>query len=126
MVVADPGTFVTVIKITAQGMCVRLVLGSPFAGTDTFGLTLPQGWGVWRARTARWPSSIAPCTTTGTPNEAMQASSGTGTVTFRSRDVLPDLVVDVDAVLNFPQGDSGASELETLQATGIAATYGCG
>jgi hypothetical protein len=56
----------------------------------------------------------------------MQASSGTGTVTFRSRDVLPDLVVDVDAVLNFPQGDSGASELETLQATGIAATYGCG
>lgn len=119
--IADPSDFVVIIKTTAQGMCVRLTLQT-FYPTGTLGLTLPTGWTVWS--TARWPSSAAPCTTAGTPKEASQASSGTGTVTFGSGDLSPGLIVDVNVVLTYPQGDSGASESENLQ-TSVAAAGSC-
>jgi hypothetical protein len=106
-------------------MCVALDLGA-VGGTDTFGLTLPKGWIVESA--ARWPSSIAACATAATlswPPERDRAASGTGTVTLNGRYGAAGFTADVDVVLNFPQGDSGASESETLQAKAIPAAGAC-
>ena len=122
--IADPSDFVEVIKTTAQGMCVRLMLESAYSPGFTLGLTIaPKGWGVWD--TARWPSSAAPCTTEGTPKVATQASSGKGTVTINGYPYRAGFTVDVDLVLTYPIGDSGASETETLQANAIPSDFTC-
>jgi hypothetical protein len=47
-------------------------------------------------------------------------------VTFNGGIGSAGFTLDVDAVLTFSQGDSGASESETLQAKALAATSGCG
>ena len=46
-------------------------------------------------------------------------------MTFNGRPGSAGLTVDVDVVLNFPQGDSGVSESETLQAKALPAGGFC-
>jgi hypothetical protein len=121
--VADPSDFVEVIKTTPQGMCVRLMLESPYNTGVTLGLTIPRGWNVWDS--ARWPSSVAPCTTPGTPSVATQASRGTGTVTMNGSFGRPGFSVTVDAVLIYQQGDSGVSESESLRVRSMPGAVTC-
>jgi hypothetical protein len=111
-----------VAKASAQGgICVTLVLVDS-GSTKDFGLTISSPWRVGFA--ARWPASTAPCTTSLPPAGASSASSGTGTVTVNgSLGMSP--TIDVDAVLSFPQGDSGVSESEPLQARGVVAAGNC-
>jgi hypothetical protein len=121
--VADPSDFVEIIKTTADGMCVRLLLES-FYGGGTLGLTItPRGWDVWDS--ARWPSSAAPCTTESTPSVATQAISGTGTVTVSGAYYRAGFTMDVNAVLTYPPGDSGASVSEVLQAQALPGNFTC-
>jgi len=121
--VADPSDFVEIIKTSGDGMCVRLLLESP-QGAGTLGLTItPRGWDVWDS--ARWPSSAAPCTTEGTPSVATQAISGTGTVTVNGISYRAGFTMDVNAVLTYPPGDSGASVSEVLQAQALPGNFTC-
>jgi hypothetical protein len=57
---------------------------------------------------------------------ATRATSGTGTVTINGNFYgLSAVTLHVDLVLNFPPGDAGVSESETLQAKAIPVAGSC-
>jgi hypothetical protein len=62
----------------------------------------------------------------GTPVGSTQATSGTGTVKISGNYERAGFAVDVDAVLTFPQGDSGASVAEVFQAQTLPGNFTCG
>jgi hypothetical protein len=110
-----------VIKTSVKnGSCTTLILRDG-AGTKDLGLTISSGWTVQSAVT--WPASAAACTSQTPPAGAINAVSGTGTVTVHSGST--GWTLDIDAALTFPVGDSGASQSETLQVQAVAPTTGC-
>jgi hypothetical protein len=110
-----------VIKTSIKnGSCTTLILRDG-GGTKNLGLTISSGWTVQSAVT--WPASAGACTSQTPPAGATNAISGTGTVTVHSGSAGTSL--DIDAVLTFPVGDSGASQSETLQAQAVTPTSSC-
>jgi hypothetical protein len=105
-------------------ICVTLVLRDA-GSTNTLGLTITASSGTWNVESAAmWPTSAGACMVRFPPAGAVNATSGSGTVTLQGS--LGAMTVTASLGLTFPVGDSGASQVQSMLTASVISTgNGC-
>jgi hypothetical protein len=111
--------FVAVMKET-NDVCVLLAMATPVDSPKNLGLTLPGRWGLRTA--AYWPRSMHACTGSSAPSGSVGATSGSGTASFVVQG--SNIIMDLDLVLQFPQGDA-ASVSVPMKVKGLETSSKC-
>jgi hypothetical protein len=111
--------FVAVMKET-DDVCVLLTMATPIDGPKNLGLTLPGRWGLKTA--ALWPRSMHACAGSSAPTGSVRATSGSGTASFVVQG--SDVIMDLDLVLQFPNGDASATSVP-MKVKGLETSSKC-